>query len=112
VIATQHQRQLSSDLLAGPVANAASLISFRAALQDARDVSLRMGSYPMVDLTRLPSFLAAATLSLSGTPTEAFTLQVDYNDRLRRRRETRRSSRRSSKGRSSDSSIPTATSSP
>lgn len=85
VIATQHQSQLSRELLGSLTANSASLVAFRSALQDASDLAARLGGWSITELTRLPKLQAAASLSVDGVPTTAFTLKVDHNERLAQR---------------------------
>ena len=63
-------------------ANAATLLAFRSSGADAARAHDRLGTWTGGPLTRLPSLRAATTLASPHGQTQAFTLQVDHNERV------------------------------
>jgi hypothetical protein len=82
IVATQDVSRLRGSLADGLEANAGSYISLRAGAKAAIRSSVRLGDWPVEELTRLPDLRAAAVLSRDGVQTEPFTLEVDHNRRL------------------------------
>ena len=82
VLAHQHLGQLSPSMLGALEANAATLLAFRSSGVDAARAHDRLGTWTGGPLTRLPSLRAATTLASPHGQTQAFTLQVDHNERV------------------------------
>ena len=84
VVASQYFGQLSDDLAESLDANAGSVVSLRTGVRHAPRASVRLGGWPVGDLSRLPDLRAAAVLSRSGVQTEPFSLEIDHHSRMRR----------------------------
>ena len=82
VIASQSVDNLTPRLARAIEANVGSFVSLRTGLNGAGAAAARLGGWPAGELTRFPDLRAAASLSSRGVPTDAFTLHVDYYDRL------------------------------
>lgn len=77
VIAHQRIGQLSGQLADALEADTGTFIALRCGPKDAARAAARLRDWPVTDLTRMPTFQAAAIISLDGIPTEPFTLRID-----------------------------------
>lgn len=86
VLATQHLGQLREDLAESLESNAGSFFTFRTGVSYAPRAAVRLGGWPVHDISRLPNLVAAASVSRGGTMSEPFTLTVDHHSRMKRTR--------------------------
>lgn len=85
VLAHQSLEQLTDDLRQSTLATTSNVIVFRTGPHEAGSALSRLGAWSGGALTRLPRFQAATTLSQGATQTDAFTLAIDHNTRVRSR---------------------------
>lgn len=84
VLAHQHLEQLKPELREATLATTNNVIVFRTGPREEITARMRLGDWPGGPLTRLPRLQAAATLSQGKNQSDAFTLIVDHNERVRR----------------------------
>lgn len=81
VLAHQNLEQLSDSLREAVASSTNNVITFRTGRREANAIYERLGSWAGGELTRLPRLMAAVSLNNGSAFTDAFTLQVDYNER-------------------------------